>query len=52
VVVVDPDRHGEGIGTRLLAEADRRWRLIFDTQQYTPAGLALVTAYEQRHIRR
>jgi GNAT superfamily N-acetyltransferase len=51
LVVVDPDRQGEGIGTRLLAEADRRWRLNFDTQDYTRAGLALVTAYEQRHTR-
>jgi hypothetical protein len=49
---MDPDRQGEGIGIRLLTEADRRWRLNFDTQNYTRAGLALVTAYEHRHTRR
>ncbi|SRR6266540_5451457 len=48
-ILVDPDRRREGIGTRLLAEAYRRWLLDFDTQDYTSAGLGLVTAYEERH---
>jgi GNAT superfamily N-acetyltransferase len=39
---VDPRWHRRGIGTQLLAEADRRWELNFVQQKYTTRGLALV----------
>lgn len=49
LVLVDPTRLRQGIGTRLLAEADRRWHLDLDAQEYTQAGLALADAYDRHH---
>jgi GNAT superfamily N-acetyltransferase len=44
-VWVRPDRQRRGIGSRLVAEALRRWPEIADGRQdYTPAGLALANA--------
>ncbi len=34
-----------GVGTALVAEADRRWGLDFTRQNYTDAGRALVVKY-------
>lgn len=41
-VLVHPDKRRQGIGRKLLSEAERRWKLNFDQQIYTPSGLALV----------
>lgn len=45
IVVVDPGYRGQGIGKGLLAEADRRWSLNFDEQNYTIEGRALAAAF-------
>lgn len=42
---VDPDWYRNGIGTALFAEADRRWRINWNQQLYTPRGLSTVRAY-------
>lgn len=42
---IDPDWHRRGLGSHLLAEADRHWKLTFAQQTYTTAGLALVRAH-------
>lgn len=41
----------QGIGKVLLAEADRRWHLVFGRQMYSEEGFRLVTAYihESKH---
>jgi hypothetical protein len=42
---IDPAWHRRGLGSSLLAEADRRWTVNFAQQKYTTAGLALVRAH-------
>lgn len=42
---VDPAWHRRGLGSDLLADADRRWKPNFVQQSYTTAGLTLVTAH-------
>lgn len=37
-----------GIGSKLLAEADRRWSLNFEQQRFTPEGWAFVQTYITR----
>jgi GNAT superfamily N-acetyltransferase len=34
-----------GIGTKLLAEAVKRWAIDFEQQEYTPAGAELVQSF-------
>lgn len=46
---VNPARQRQGYGTRLLAEAERRWGPIdWDAQRVTPAGLRLAESYRNR----
>lgn len=45
-VLVRSDARRQGIATKLVAEADRRWKLNFDQQLYTPSGLALVRSLD------
>jgi len=42
---VRPDRQRRGIGTKLVAEADRRWSIDWMAQRYTEAGRSLVSSY-------
>lgn len=42
---VHPDAKRRGIGTALLAEADRRWSINLDQQRFTPEGAAFANAY-------
>lgn len=42
---VHPDAQRMGIGMKLLAEADRRWTIDFNQQQFTLAGAALTRRY-------
>jgi GNAT superfamily N-acetyltransferase len=42
---VRPDRYRRGIGTRLLAEANRRWPIDWTRQSYTASGRALIARY-------
>ncbi|RYP84241.1 hypothetical protein EKO23_16405 [Nocardioides guangzhouensis] len=44
-LLIDPAWHRRGLGSYLLAEADRRWELDFSQQSYTTAGLALVRTH-------
>lgn len=45
LVLVNPAHRRRGIGTALLAEADRRWSLNFRQQSYTDWGWDLVSNY-------
>ncbi len=45
---VDPTCQRRGIGTKLLAEAVRRWNVNLNRQDYTPAGAALVNAFQTK----
>lgn len=45
---VAPGWQGAGIGTTLLAAADRRWLINFAQQSYTTGGLAFVQRYLMR----
>jgi GNAT superfamily N-acetyltransferase len=42
---VDPTCYRQGIGMKLLREADQLWKINFRQQRMTPAGAALVKAY-------
>lgn len=42
---VHPDAQGIGIGTCLVAEADKRFGVNFDQQRFTAAGAALARRY-------
>jgi hypothetical protein len=44
-VLVRADRRRQGIATRLLADACRRWKIDFQRQAYTPDGLAFITSF-------
>jgi GNAT superfamily N-acetyltransferase len=44
-VWVEPRWQKRGVGVKLLAEADRRWKIDLQRQRYTEAGVRLVTAY-------
>lgn len=47
-VWIHPDRQREGIGTRLLREAETRWGPIdWEQQRYTRAGLELVKKHRE-----
>lgn len=46
---VDPQRQRQGIATTLLREAMRRWKIDFDQQRYTPAGLALIEKFKRQN---
>jgi GNAT superfamily N-acetyltransferase len=37
-ILVDPDHWREGIGTALMNEAVKRWKINFRAQSYTPYG--------------
>lgn len=47
-VWVDPRRRRRGIGTLLIAEADRRWSIDWSAQTYTTGGHRMTTRYLQR----
>lgn len=44
-IYVDPRFYRQGIGTELVTEADLRWSLDFEQQDYTPNGAKLVAKY-------
>ena len=44
-VLVRENRRRRGIGLALLKEADRRWKLDFFRQDYTPEGRSLAKSY-------
>ena len=41
-IMVDPRFRRKGIGSKLLAEAMRRWHIDLANQDYTPLGWAFV----------
>jgi len=45
---VHPDAQRMGVGMRLVTEADRRWRIDFNRQQFTEAGAMLARRYLER----
>jgi GNAT superfamily N-acetyltransferase len=47
-LIVDPAQQRQGIGMNLLAEANRRWHIDFEQQDYTAAGASLVQAFYKR----
>jgi hypothetical protein len=44
-VIVSPEARRQGVGMKLLKEADKRWKLPFRQQQYTAEGRKLITRY-------
>lgn len=38
---VRSDSRNQGVGSRLVREAQQRWDINFEQQRYTPSGLAL-----------
>jgi GNAT superfamily N-acetyltransferase len=47
-VWVEPRWRRRGVGMKLIAEADRRWRIDFSKQRCTNAGVRLIEAYLAR----
>lgn len=47
-VMVPTDARNQGIGTALIAEADRRWDIDWDQQTYTQSGLILVQKFYKK----
>lgn len=44
-IFIDPRFKRQGIATKLLAEAERRWTINFQQQRYTLEGEAFIKAY-------
>jgi GNAT superfamily N-acetyltransferase len=47
-VMVDPGHQRSGIGSQLLAEAEKRWPLDWQAQSYTEEGAALLRSHVNR----
>jgi len=45
---VKPSCQRQGIGTALLAEAEKRWTIDYTQQRYSPSGLALLRSLQRK----